>query len=44
LRRPFDRAFREGGEQGLMLSTRHTFNWLIAMDAGVVQRPLLLAH
>ena len=26
-----------------MLSTRHTFNWLIAMDAGVLRRPLLLA-
>jgi len=44
LRRPFDRrATREGGEQGLMQCTRHTFNWLIAMDAGVLRRPLLLA-
>jgi len=26
-----------------MQSTRHTFNWQIAMDAGVLRRPLLLA-
>jgi len=26
-----------------MQSTRHTFNWLDAMDAGVLRRPLLLA-
>jgi hypothetical protein len=43
LLRSFDRGFREGGEQGLMQSTRHTFNWHIAMDAGVLRRPLLLA-
>jgi len=27
-----------------MQSTCHSFNWRIAMDAGVLRRPLLLAR